>query len=150
MRRGDHVRIFEVAVDVGAETEELALTGREDEALPVAGREEDEGLEMPLLVGAADDTERLVADALMAVEDALRVLAGALDASDVLRGASLVAELLAGTAMTAPPRARTWRKRCVRMANTLGDSGGLHLETRAYVRPAFYVRGAKDGVRPGG
>ena len=98
-------------MDEGAEAEVLALTGREDDALPVAGRDEDDGLEMPLLVGAADDTERLVADALMAVEDALRVLAGALDASDVLRGASLVAEVLAGTAMTAPPRARTWRSR---------------------------------------
>ena len=126
-------------MEEGAEAEVLALTGGEDDALPVAGREDDDGLEMPLLAGAADVTERLVADALMAVEDALR-----------LSGASLEAESLAGTAITAPPRARTWRKRCVRMANTLGDSGGLHLETRASVRPAFYVRGAKDGVRPGG
>ena len=53
MRRGDHVQIFEVAVDEGAEAEVLALAGREDDALPVAGRDEDDGLEMPLLVNAS-------------------------------------------------------------------------------------------------
>lgn len=37
-------------MDEGAEAEALALTGREDDALPVAGRGEDDGLEMPLLV----------------------------------------------------------------------------------------------------